>query len=142
MKLKVMYHSRGGNTKKVAEAIAQALGQTAEAVPPAYPLENVNLLFLGAAVYAGKMDAKVSEFIRTLNKNRVKNVALFSTTGGQDKALTEMRDSLKSQGVNVLDETFLCKGKFFIFFNRQHPTAEELKAAQEFAKKVAAQIKE
>lgn len=142
MKLKVMYHSRSGNTKKVADAIAQSLGQTAEAIPPAYPLENISVLFLGGAVYMGKADAKVREFIRTLNASRVKNVALFGTTGNQDKALTEMRDLLKSKGINVLDDTFLCKGKTMAFFNRKHPSAEDLKAAQEFAQKVVGKIKE
>ncbi len=142
MKVKVMYYSKGGNTRKVAEAIAQALGQTAEAVPPAYPLENVNVLFLGAAVYGGKIDPKMAEFIRTLNSSRVKNVALFGTCGGQDKALAEMKGLLKSQGIPVMDDTFLCKGKFFVFINRKHPNAEELKAAQEFAKKVVGQVKE
>lgn len=142
MKVKVMYHSKGGNTKKVAEAIAQAVGQTAEAIPPAYPLESVNVLFLGAAIYAGKIDPKIREFIRTLNSSRVKNVALFSTSGGQDKALIEMKDLLKSQGINVLAETFLCKGEWFVFFNRKHPNSEDLKAAQEFAEKVVGQVKE
>lgn len=142
MKLKVMYHSRGGNTKKVADAIAEAVGQVSEAVPPAYPLENVSLLFLGAAVYQGKIDKKMKEFILTLNTNRVKNVALFSTTGSQDNAINEMRDLLKAQGINVLQETFLCKGRFFFFFNRNRPNSEDLSKAKEFAKNAISKIKE
>lgn len=142
MKIKVMYASRGGNTKKVAEAIGQAVGQTIETVPPAYPADNVKLMFLGSGVYAGKPDQKIVEYIRTLRPSQVKNVALFGTMGGQDAAIVHMRDLLKVQGINVLEETFTCPGKFFIFFNRKHPTAEELKAAKEFAQRVAAKMQE
>lgn len=142
MKIKVMYHSKGGNTKKIADAIAEAVGQVNEAVPPAYPLENVALLFLGGAPYAGKLDKKLVDFIKTLNKSRVRNVALFSTTGSQDSAINQMREMLTSQGINVLDETFLCKGKFFLFFNRKHPNEADIKAAKEFAQRAVLQVKE
>jgi flavodoxin len=136
MKTKVMYHSRSGNTKKVADAIAQALGQTAEAVPPDYPLENVGLLFLGAGVYAGKADKKIIEFIESLNTSRVKNVALFGTSAGQDNHLNSMRDLLKAKGINVVEDTYTCKGQFLFFINRKRPNAEDLTKAQEFAKAV------
>jgi flavodoxin len=136
MKTKVMYHSRSGNTKKIADAIAQAIGQDAEAIPPDYPLENVGLLFLGAAVYAGKVDKKMEEFIRTLNSSRVKNVAMFGTNGGNENYFNSMRELLKAQGINVLEEVYSCRGKFFLFFNRKHPNEEDIRKAQEFAKAV------
>lgn len=142
MKIKVMYHSKGGNTKKIADAIAEAVGQVNEAVPPAYPLDNVALLFLGGAPYGGKIDKKLSDFIKTLNTSRVRNVALFSTTGSQDNAIQEMRGMLKAQGINVLEETFVCKGKFFVFFNRKHPNEADIKAAKEFAQRAVMSVKE
>lgn len=135
MKTKVMYYSKSGNTKKVAEAIAQVVGQTSESVPPAYPLENVELLFLGAGSYGQKVDNKMVEFIRTLNTNRVRNVALFGTVGGKDAHLGYMRELLTAQGINVLEETYCCKGRSFFFIHRKHPNADDLKAAQAFAQK-------
>jgi flavodoxin len=139
MKLKVMYYSRKGNTKKVAEAMANALGQTAEALPPAYPLENVGLLYLGVGVYMGTVDKKVEEFIRTLNTNRVKNVVVFGTSGSQDKAIKKTQELLREKGINVVDDTFMCKGKF-LFMHRKHPTDKELGEAGEFAKKIVARL--
>lgn len=134
--MKVMYYSRSGNTKKIADAIAQSLNETAEAVPPAYPLENVKLLFLGSGLYAGKIDNKMRNFINTLNISRVKNVALFSTSGGQDTAIREMKSLLEQKGINVIDQSFICKGKSFIFIARKHPSREDLKDAQNFARSV------
>ena len=137
-----MYHSRKGNTKKIAEAIAQSVNERAEAIPPAYPCENVGLLFLGAGIYGGKMDKKMEDFIKTLNSSRVKNAVVFGTSGGQDAVIKRMQTLLREQGVNVLDETFMCKGKFFLFFNRSHPNSEDLNNAVEFAKKAVEKVKE
>jgi flavodoxin len=141
MKTKVMYHSRSGNTKKVADAIATELGQVSEAVPSDYPLENVDILFLGAGVYAGKVDKKIIDFIATLNTKRVKNVALFGTSAGkQDTHLSYMRDLLKAQGINVMEETYICGGKFLFFIQRKHPNDEDLMQAQKFAKAVCEKL--
>jgi flavodoxin len=50
MKIAVIYHSRGGNTKIVAEAIAKAAGVSAE--PIHVPLDApVDLLLIGGGVY-------------------------------------------------------------------------------------------
>lgn len=142
MKTWVLYYSKGGNTKKIADAIAEELELLkSEQIPPAYPPENVQLLFLGTGVYAGKPDPKMEEFIRTLNNNRVKNVAVFGTKGGQDTAIETVKALLKEKGINVIDETFSCRGKFFIFFNRKKPDSEDIKAAKAFARKVYDSVK-
>ena len=51
MKIAVRYYTRSGNTKKLAEAIAKAVGAEAKTVDE--PLwEDVDILFLGSSVYA------------------------------------------------------------------------------------------
>lgn len=143
MKTWVLYYSKGGNTKKVAEAIAQELQvPKTEQVPPAYPPENVGLMFLGTGVYAGKPDPKMIEFIRTLNTNRVKNIALFGSHGGNNNAAIETVKSLiKEKGINVIDESFSCKGKYFIFLNRKKPDQNDITAAKQYARRVYDSLK-
>ncbi len=140
MKTMVMYYSRNGNTKVIADAITKELGiLQSEQIPPSYPLENVSLLFLGTGEYAGKPDPKMIEFIRTLNNNRVKNVVVYGTSGSgtiNGKAVTTVKNLLKEKGINVIDETFCCKGKFFLFFNRKKPDSDDILKAKEFARKV------
>ncbi len=143
MKTWVLYYSRGGNTKKIAEAIAEELEDVlkSEQIPPAYPPENVALLFLGTGEYAGKPDPKMVEFIRTLNTDRVKNAAVFGTSaGGAGKAVEAVKALLKEKGINVVDESFSCKGKFLLS-NRKKPDDSDIKSAKEFAKKVYGSIK-
>jgi len=145
MKTMVMYYSRGGNTKVIADAITKELGiLQSEQVPPSYPLENVSLLFLGTGEYGGKPDPKMIEFIRTLNNNRVKNVAVYGTSGSgtvNGKAVTAVKALLKEKGINVIDETFCCKGKFFLFFNRRKPDSDDILKAKEFARKIYNSLK-
>lgn len=143
MKTWVLYYSKSGNTKKVAEAIAEELAvPKTEQVPPAYPPENVQLLFLGTGVYGGQPDPKMVEFVRTLNSDRVKNVAVFGTKGGDDnKAIDTVKSLLKEKGINVIDETFSCKGKAFFFINRKKPDSDDIKAAKAFARKVHDSLK-
>ncbi|EPR07592.1 flavodoxin family protein [Ruminiclostridium papyrosolvens] len=145
MKTWVLYYSKGGNTKKIADAIADELDDVlkSEQIPPAYPPENVTLLFLGTGEYAGKPDSKLLEFIRTLNKDRVKNVAVFGTNGKgiAGSAIATIKSLLKEKGINVIDESFCCKGKYFIFANRKSPDVNDIKAAKEYAKRVYNSIK-
>ena len=62
MKIAVRYYSRGGNTKKIAEAISEAVGVEAKTVSE--PLtEDVDILFLGSAPYAFNVDDEVKKFI-------------------------------------------------------------------------------
>ncbi len=146
MKTWVLYYSRGGNTKKVADAIAEELEDVlkSEQIPPAYPPENVQLMFLGTGEYAAKPDQKMVEFIRTLSPNRVKNVAVFGTNGSalsDSKAIMQVKALLKEKGINVIDESFACKGKYFIFMNRKKPDANDIANAKAYARKIYNSIK-
>ena len=51
MKIAVRYYTKTGNTKRLAEAIAKAVG--VEALPVTAPVaESVDILFLGNSYYA------------------------------------------------------------------------------------------
>jgi len=142
--IKVLYHSRTGNTKKVADAIAHSLNQAAEKIPPVYPLENIKLLFLGCGVYMGKIDNKVKEFVAGLDGSKVRSIALFGTCGEQDTAaqIQTIKDLLEGKGINIINESYVCKGRTFIFFNREHPSREDLKSAQDFVRRVVEKIRD
>ncbi|MHB1394563.1 MAG: flavodoxin family protein [Clostridia bacterium] len=144
MNVKVMYHSKTGNTRKLAEAMAEALGIAAEPINEKSIVEPVDepidMLFIGDGVYAGGSDRITTSFIKTLNGSLVKNAAVFGTYGGQKKAVTKMKELLKKQGINAIDESFGCRGKCWAIFNRKHPSEEDLKAAKVFAKGVAGKL--
>jgi flavodoxin len=141
MNISVKYHSTTGNTKKVAEAISEATGVVAGQISDNTTVEAADLLFIGDGIYAGKVNINTVNFIKTLNGDKVKNAAVFGTYGGQDKAIADMKELLKAQGINVIEDSFGCKGKAWFFFNRQHPDAQELANAKEFANNVVNKLK-
>jgi len=134
MRVRVVYQSTTGNTKKVAEAIARAAGCVAEPVNAATVNESVDMLFLGASIHAKDIDPSVKKFIEGLDPALVKQVTMFST-GFEQKAVGIMKDLLARRGVHVTDKCYFCGGKFLLF-NRRHPDARDLTGAEEFARSV------
>ena len=78
MNVAVRYYTKTGNTKRLAEAVAAALG--VEALPLSEPIsEPVDLLFLGNSYYAFTIDPEVRAFIQTLDKNKVGKIVSFGS---------------------------------------------------------------
>jgi flavodoxin len=141
MNIRVKYHSTTGNTKKVAEAISETAGVQAEQILENSTVEAVDLLFIGDGIYAGKTNINTVNFIKTLNSDKVKNAAVFGTYGGQEKAIVGMKELLKAQGINVMEESFGCRGKAWFFLNRKHPDSQELANAKKFADNILNKLK-
>ncbi|MGI6004656.1 MAG: flavodoxin domain-containing protein [Christensenellales bacterium] len=136
MKTAVRYHSLSGNTKKIAKIMAQELGVEAESV--GHPLaQPVDILFLGGAVYGGKLHGELLNFIENLPPDTAGKVAVFSTSGGNDDvACTLMKQALAARGFTAADEIFHCPGRFFFFINRGRPSQTDMQAAKAFARDI------
>lgn len=133
---KVIYASRGENTKKLAAAIAKGAGCEAFSVDSAANMEGVDTLFVGGSIYAGKIDGSLRKFLEGLSASQVRNVVVFGTAAGNKSALPEIKTILEPRGIKVSDEAFQCKGSF-LFVNRGRPNDEDLKHAEEFAGKIS-----
>ncbi len=77
--IRVMYKSRKNN-KKVAQAMAEALGIEAESIDGAKDVK-ADLLFLGCAILAGNIRPEMERFVEGLDSGSVSRVALFSSNG-------------------------------------------------------------
>ena len=131
MKYQVIYFSRKGNTKKVAETIASEIGVSAEDVNYAR-LKEDTFVILGSGCYGSKPGKNLTKFMEN-NDFKSRNVALFSTSGRREGAeVKAMEEELISRGAIVKDK-FFCKGKFFLM-NRGRPNKKDLDNAKEFAK--------
>ncbi len=129
---KVLYVSKGGNTEKLARAIAKGANVKAEAITPDIKLENIDTLFLGGSIYAGKVDGKVSDFLKQMTADQVKRVVVFGTAAGKKTALAEVKTLCEEKNIKVCDEEFFCKGSF-LFINLGCPSRDSLKQAEIFA---------
>ena len=132
MKTAVRYYTRSGNTKKLAEAIADALGTTALDV--SVPIdEKVDLLFLGNSLYAGKPDASVNEFIEK-NADKIGCIVNFGSSASLRSTLKKIQALGDSNSVKVCSDEFVCPGSF-LFMHKGHPNESDLEAAKAFALK-------
>lgn len=131
MKIAVRYCSRGGNTKKIAEAIAEALGVEAETVER--PLdEKTDAVFLGSAVYANGVDDSVKRF---LNKNaeNIGTLYNFSTAAVLQSTYKQVKKIADECGITISPREYHCKGSF-LFLNPGRPNSGDLTRAAAFAK--------
>lgn len=133
MKAAVRYYSKTGNTKKLAEAIAAAIGAEAKSVD--VPLEeDVEILFLCNSVYWAGVDGKVKAFLKDPGAKigslvNVSTAALIESTYGQMKKLAA------DAGIALCPQEFHCKGSFKSL-HKGKPDADDLRQAAAFAKSI------
>ncbi len=133
MNIAVRYYSRGGNTKKIAEAIAKAVGVEAKTV--SQPLtEDVDILFLGSAPYAFDVDDEVKKFIGSISVP-VGRVVNFSTSAAVKSTRKYVEKLLAEKHIPVAKEEFACRGAFAML-HRGRPNESDQKAAADFARKI------
>jgi len=131
----VVYFSRTGNTRKVAEAIAEELKVTAKDVRTAGVLPQDAFIFLGTGCYGATLPKEIGAFMQK-NKFNGRIVALFTTSGfGSTSERGLIEKQLMGKGA-IITHNYKCFGHF-LTTKKGHPTGEELANAKEFARMVA-----
>jgi flavodoxin len=112
----VIYCSKGGNTRKVAEAIA------------------------GSGNYLSGPGKEMVEFLEGLEPAEDRYGAVFGTAGGSNRGhLEKMKKVLEGKGVRLLGE-WTCPGQEFSLKNKGRPNEEDLAEARRFAEKTLKKI--
>ncbi|MCC8356904.1 MAG: flavodoxin [Oscillospiraceae bacterium] len=145
MNIQVIYHSQSGNTKKVAEAIAQELKVTAIPIEQAKDIRRkpIDLLLIGDGMYFGGMSGQMKQFIDTLEPQKIKTAAVFSTSGGSwPMGPAGLQKRLAERNIVVLEQSFKCHGSAFGVAFPSHPNEADLANARKFARSVAESMKE
>lgn len=134
MKIAIRYYTKTGNTKRLAEAIASAVG--AEALPLSAPItEPVDILFLGNSYYAFSIDPEVRSFVQGLDKNKVGKIVNFGSAAMLNSTYKKVKAEADKRGIPMDQREFHCKGEFK-GIHKGKPDEADLKAAAEFARKI------
>ena len=132
MKIAVRYYTKTGNTKRLAEAVAKAVG--VEALPISTPItEPVDVLFLGNSYYAFTIDPEVRNFIRGLDKNKVGKIVNFGSAAMLNSTYRKVKAEADKAGIPMDEREFHCKGEFK-GIHKGKPDAKDLEAAAAFAR--------
>lgn len=134
-----------GNTKKIAEAMAEELGASIvdSAKVQAGDLGQYDLVGFGSGIYMGKHDQTLLSMVDKLPFGSGKKVFIFSSSWKglvqMEKNHKPLQDKLLAKDYNVIGN-FSCLGmatfgplKWFGGINKNHPDAEELELARMFA---------
>ena len=134
MTIAVRYYTKTGNTKRLAEAVAEAVG--VEALPISTPItELVDILFLGNSYYAFTIDPEVRTFVSSLDRNKVKKIVNFGSAAMMNSTWKKIKAMADKVGIPMDEREFHCKGEFK-GIHKGKPDETDLKAAAEFAKKI------
>ena len=134
MKIAVRYYTKTGNTRRLAEAVAKAVG--AEALPISTPVtEPVDVLFLGNSYYAFTIDPEVRDFVRALDKSKVGRIVNFGSAAMLNSTYKKVKAEADKAGIPMDEREFHCKGEFK-GIHKGRPNQDDLKAAAAFAKKI------
>ncbi len=146
MKPIVVYSTRSGNTKKVAEAIASELNCPCLRITPDSSTVNINdydTVFIGTGIYKGQPHQDLLNHLQTMRLNGKKQFALFLTCFGWGKNVADknvidtLGGALDAKGQHMLNNYFSCFGGGLGFVKRGHPDVEELDSAKKWAREIA-----
>ncbi|WP_407374273.1 flavodoxin family protein [Methanobrevibacter sp.] len=133
MKIAIRYYTKTGNTKKLADAIAEVCNVEAKTVDE--PLtEDVDVLFLGSAIYAAGIDKSIKEFLQNINVN-VGCIYNFSSAALIESTFGQVKKEAEANGLKISDDEFHCRGAFKLI-HRGRPNEKDLNDIKEFAKRI------
>jgi flavodoxin len=126
----IRYYSKFGHSKQMAQSIEELVG--AKAATVAEPLSGpVDILYLGAGVFLGKVNSDVIDFINKLTPKVVKEVVLFGSCAIIDSPVPQMRKALEAKGIKVSDKSFTCKGSMGPI-HMGHPNKADINGFRKF----------
>lgn len=134
MKIAVRYYTKTGNTKRLAEAVAEAVGVTA--LPISEPVTDpVDILFLGNSYYAFTIDPEVRRFVASLNKEKVGKIVNFGSAAMLNSTYKKVKAEAAKAGIPMDEREFHCKGEFK-GIHKGKPDAADLAAVAAFAAEI------
>ncbi len=134
MRIAVRYYTKTGNTKRLAEAVAEAVGVEALAIDTPIT-EPVDILFLGNSYYAFSIDPEVRAFVRSLDKEKVGKIVNFGSAAMLNSTYKKVKAEADKLGIPMDQREFHCKGEFK-GIHKGRPNEEDLKAVADFARSI------
>lgn len=136
MNMQLIYATKTGHSKKIAQAIGAELGIEATDVKDHPKLDDVDLLFIVGGIYGGKSLPEMIDFINTLDGKQVKKAVLITSCVSKKMGQTDIRKTLSEKNIPVMIEEFICQGNFLVF-GMGHPNKSDIDDAVLFAKNTA-----
>lgn len=134
-KIHIAYATITKHSKKLAHAIGERLYVKPDNILDKPLYEAVDLLYIVGGIYGGESLPALIDFVKSLDNNKVKKVALITSCASKVHVQKTIRTILEDKNIPVIDE-HICQGSF-LFFKMGHPNKDDLKEAVDFAFKLS-----
>ena len=134
MEIAILYYTKLGHSKKIAQAIAQEFQVKAYDIRANPELNHVDMLYIVSGIYGGRSAPELIEYLRTLDHQQIKQAWLITSSGGKITPAADVRLVLRERGIPVADEEFTCQGAI-LFFGIGHPNKVDIQNAIKFVKR-------
>lgn len=144
----VLYSTRSGNTKRIADEIASEVNCESVRISqinsmPNIDLNNYDLIFIGTGIQAGNANEHMINYLKTIDIREPKLFAIFITWGGAGKTdqlvIAQFKKILESKDQIMIKNCYECYGGWRLL-RRGHPNSEDITTARKWAKKTANDI--
>ncbi len=113
MRVAIRYQSRGGHVKEMAEIIQEGADVEPISVDdPRAPIKKpVDVLFIGGALYAFRLDPSMEEFIESIPEGMVRLAIVFGSSALTRRPIYLMQERLKAKGIDIHPMALYMRGK-------------------------------
>ena len=105
----VIYSSKFGSTKKVAEYIAQKINAEAINVKKCKDISGYDRIIIGSGVYAGSPSKAITRFVED-NRDKLSSASLFLTCAYNDEKGANQLEAIAGK-LGIADAIFFDKAK-------------------------------
>lgn len=133
MDSKILYMTKTGHSRKIAQAIADALKLEVFDAKSHPDLRNTDLLVVVGGIYAGKSNPELVDYMKNIDSTLVKHAVLITSCASKKFFQKEVRAVLSENGIEVFPKEFVCRGNF-LFLGLGHPNKQDFAEAIDFAK--------
>lgn len=139
MKTAIIYASMSGHSRKIANAIGEAMNITPQNIKENMGIPTADLLFVVGGIYGDQSMPELVDYVKKLTSEQVKQACLITSSAKGTVKQRQVREILEGNGITVLEEEFVCLGGF-LFKSMGHPNKTEIENSVMFAKGISANV--
>lgn len=133
-KQRIIFATKTGHSRKIAEAMGRALNLPVNNIKDHPDLHDVEILFIVGGIYGGESLPQLLTFIKEIEGENVAAAALVTSCASNKQRQEEVRRILEEKKIKVVRE-FVCPGSF-LFLRFRRPNQTDIKAAITFAQQI------
>jgi flavodoxin len=131
----IVYATKTKHSKKLAEAVGQALDVKAENIMNQPQVQNADLLFIVGGIYGGESLPELVSYVQSLDNQNVRAAALITSCASGTQKQAAVRRALEERNIPVAGETVV-PGAILVV-KMGHPNQADIGKAVAFAKELA-----